>query len=108
MIVLDEVLWALSKKCGLPLADGFELLDRVLPLLGIVPLDSADHTFMKETALKYGLKPSDSLHLASMARTGAEYIASEDKDFDKVSYATLVGCGKSTRFNSVVRIWLLV
>ena len=92
MIVVDEVVWILSKKYEVPLDGVFELLDRLLPLLTVVPVDLSDYSMMKQTMGRYGLKPSDSLHIASMRKAEATYMVSEDRDFDRVP--------------SVRRVWL--
>jgi len=92
MVVVDEAVWILSKKYAVALDEVFEFLDRLLPLLSIVPLDLTDYSVMKQTMGKYGLKPSDSLHMASMRKAKTTYVVSEDKDFDRVP--------------SVRRVWL--
>jgi len=84
MIVIDEAVWLLVKKYGVPQEEVFELVDRLLPLLSIVPLDSEDYASMKQTMLKYNLRPSDSLLIASVKKSQATHLVSEDKDFDKI------------------------
>jgi predicted nucleic acid-binding protein len=36
--------------------------------------------------VKYGLKPSDAIHVASMKKAGVGYIVSEDPGFDRVDW----------------------
>jgi len=84
MIAIDEAVWLLVKKYGVPQEEVFELVNRLLPLLSIVPLDSEDYASMKQTMLTYSLRPSDSLHIASVKKSQATYLVSEDKDFDKI------------------------
>lgn len=92
MIVIDEVAWILLRKYTVSTDETFELLDRLLPLMVVIPLDSADYATMKQIMGKYGLKPSDSLHIASMKKAETTYLVSEDKHFDRVP--------------SVRRVWL--
>jgi len=92
MIVLDETIWILMKKYEVQLGEILELTDRLTPLLEIVPLDYSDYDVMKRTMIDHGLNPLDALHVASMNKTRTEHIASEDKEFDKIS--------------SIKRVWL--
>jgi len=86
MIAMDEVLWILAQKYGVSRTEVFELTDRLGSLLDIVPLDRIDYDPMKEFMNSYNLKPSDALHAASMKRSDAHYIASEDRDFDALPW----------------------
>jgi len=49
-------------------------------------LDSKDYDLMKGIMVKYKLKPSDAIHLASMKKVGIKVIVSEDTDFDRVGW----------------------
>jgi len=84
MIAIDEAVWILVKKYGIPQEEVFEFVDRLFPLLSIVPLDSEDYALMKQTILTCGLRPSDSLHIASIKKSQATDLVSEDKHFDKI------------------------
>lgn len=86
IIAIDEVIWILTHKYGVSRAEVFELTDRLGSLFDIVPLDRIDYDPMKEFMNSYNLKPSDALHAASMKRSDAQYIASEDKDFDALPW----------------------
>ena len=92
MIVVDEVLWILTKKYKIPLDEVLELTDQLMPLLEVIPVDYTDYDVMRKTMMKYGLKPSDALHIASMNKVGIKHIVSEDEEFDKIP--------------SIKRIWL--
>ena len=92
MIVVDEVLWILTKKYKIPLGEVLELMDQLTPLLEVIPVDYTDYDVMRKTMMKYGLKPSDALHIASMNKVGIKHIVSEDEEFDKIP--------------SIKRIWL--
>ena len=86
MIVVDEVLWILTKKYKVPLSEAFELMDRLMPLIEVIPLDYMDYDDMRRIMMNYGLKPSDALHVASMRKAGIKHIVSEDKEFDKIPW----------------------
>ena len=86
MIVVDEVLWILTKKYKVPLSEALELMDRLMPLIEVIPLDYMDYDDMRRIVMNYGLKPSDALHVASMRKAGIKHIVSEDKEFDKIPW----------------------
>ena len=86
MIVVDEVLWILTKKYKVPLSEALELMDRLMPLIEVIPLDYMDYDDMRRIMMNYGLKPSDALHVASMHKAGIKHIVSEDKEFDKIPW----------------------
>ena len=86
MIVVDEVLWILTKKYKVPLSEALELMDRLMPLIEVIPLDYMDYDDMRRIVMNYGLKPSDALHVASMRKAGIKHIVSENKEFDKIPW----------------------
>ncbi|MBO3769338.1 MAG: type II toxin-antitoxin system VapC family toxin [Thermoproteota archaeon] len=86
MLVINETIWILNKKYRIPLSEIIELIDRLIPLLEIIPIDYGDYDIMKKIMLDYGLKPSDALHIASMNKMGIRHIVSEDKEFDKIPF----------------------
>lgn len=86
MIVVDEVLWILTNKYRIPLSDVLELIDKLIPLLEVIPIDYTDYDLMKRAMVNYGLKPSDALHVASMKKAGIKHIVSEDIEFDKIPW----------------------
>ena len=93
-VVLNEVVWILKKKYGIDSEEIFEFLDRFLDFVTIVPLDARDYEFMREFIMKYNLKPSDALHAASMKRFKAEFIVSEDPDFDGIEWIRRIWIGR--------------
>ena len=86
MIVVDEVLWILTRKYKIPLNEVLELMDQLMPLLEVIPIDYTDYDVMRKTMMNYGLKPSDALHIASMNKAEIKHIVSEDEEFDKIPW----------------------
>ncbi|MEM3104990.1 MAG: PIN domain-containing protein, partial [Candidatus Bathyarchaeia archaeon] len=39
MVVIDEVLWILTRKYKIALVEVFELIDRLMPLLDVIPIN---------------------------------------------------------------------
>ncbi len=66
--------------------------------MATIPLDGEDYGVMKEIMLKYNLKPSDALHLASMKKRGIEFIVSEDPDFDRIEWITRIWMGREENY----------
>lgn len=93
MIVIDETIWILMRKYGVPIEEILEFIDRLIPLFDVIALDYMDYDVMKEAISKYGLKPSDAFHIASMRRTRTVHIASEDEEFDKIKWIRRVWLG---------------
>ena len=92
MLVVDEVLYV-SRKYGVLYNVTLNFLRNiVLPYTEIIPIEEEDVKPVEKYLLKYNLKPSDAIHLATMEKIGANHIVTEDEDFDKVK--------------EVKRIWL--
>ncbi len=92
MLVVDELLYV-SRKYGVAYDVTLDFLKSIiLPYTGVVPIDEEDFKPIEKYLVNYNLKPSDAVHLATMEKTGASSIVSEDEDFDKVK--------------EVKRIWL--
>jgi len=84
ILALDEAIYVSRRKYGITIQETLELIDKaILPNVEIIPLGEAEYTKGKEHMLKYGLKPSDAIHLAAMDNNGIQAIATEDKDYDK-------------------------
>ena len=84
VLVLDEVVYISKVKYGISVKDTLEFIDKaILPYVEILPLRLEEYIKAKEFMLKYKLKPSDALHLATMDINGIPVIATEDRDFDK-------------------------
>ncbi|MCE4621699.1 MAG: type II toxin-antitoxin system VapC family toxin [Desulfurococcales archaeon] len=85
VLVLDELLYISWKKYNVPYKLTIEFIDSiVLPYTTILSLNEDDYRTASKILVDYNLKPSDSLHVASMKNNGIEYIVSEDNDFDRV------------------------
>ncbi|MBO3754510.1 MAG: type II toxin-antitoxin system VapC family toxin [Candidatus Brockarchaeota archaeon] len=92
MLVVDEVLY-MSRKYGVAYDVTLDFLKSIiLPYTEVVPVDEEDFKPIGKYLVKYNLKPSDAIHLATMEKVGVGSIVSEDEDFDKVK--------------EVKRIWL--
>jgi len=92
VVVIDETLY-ISKRYGVPYNVTLVFLrEIVLPYIEVIPIAEEDIKPVEKYLLKYDLKPSDAIHLATMEKTGANHIVTEDEDFD--------------RFEEVRRIWL--
>ncbi|WP_309493612.1 type II toxin-antitoxin system VapC family toxin [Candidatus Hecatella orcuttiae] len=85
MLVLDETLYISKRKFKVPYETtlGF-LREIVLPYTKVIPLDEEDVKSMEKYLTKHDLKPSDTLHLATMEKAGVTRIVTEDEDYDKV------------------------
>jgi len=92
--VVNEIIWILNRKYGVDLSEVFEFLDRVLDFVTVISLGREDYEVVKEIMLRYKLKPSDAMHVASMKKAGVKHIVSEDPDFDRVEWIKRVWVGK--------------
>ncbi len=86
VLVLDEVLYLSQRKYGVPYEDTIEFIDRaVLPYVNVLPLTVGEYVKAREYVRKYGLKPSDALHAATIENYGLQAIITEDEDFDELT-----------------------
>jgi predicted nucleic acid-binding protein len=84
MLVVDEVLY-ISRKYGVSYETTLDFLkNTVLPYAEVLPVEEEDFKPVEKYLLKYGLKPSDAIHLATMEKAGISNIVSEDREFDRV------------------------
>jgi predicted nucleic acid-binding protein len=84
MLVIDKVLY-ISRKYGVSYETTLDFLKNiVLPYAEVLPVEEKDSKPAEKYLLKYGLKPSDAIHLATMEKAGISNIVSEDREFDKV------------------------
>ena len=84
VLVLDEVINVSKKKYGIEYAETLEFIDKaVLPYVEVLLIGLNEYLRAKELMSKYGLKPSDSIHAATVETQGLQAIATEDEDFDK-------------------------
>jgi len=92
MLVIDETLYT-SKRYQVPYNVTLNFLrEIVLPYVEIIPIEEEDLKPTEKYLLKYGLKPSDAIHLATMEKAGVNHIVTEDEEFNRVE--------------EVKRIWL--
>lgn len=85
VLVLDELLYISKRKYGIPYEVSIEFINSiVMPYITVVPLGEEEFREASDIILKYGLRPSDALHVGVMKSNGIKLIASEDTDFDKV------------------------
>ena len=92
MLVIDETLYT-SKRYQVPYNITLNFLrEIVLPYVEIIPIEEEDLKPTEKYLLKYGLKPSDAIHLATMEKAGVNHIVTEDEEFNRVE--------------EVKRIWL--
>jgi len=87
-LTVYETLVIIAGLTGGSLKDGLfvdRVLDSMTNLKGlvIVPLVPEDYVQASDLMRKYELDYEDSLHLATVLRTGAKGIVSNDEDFDK-------------------------
>lgn len=81
----DEVVWAVKKQRGEP--DGVAAGQAMLNIVGLSILSVNQVVLSSAIDLmkKYHLSPRDSIHVASAIGAGAEFIVSEDADFDALT-----------------------
>jgi predicted nucleic acid-binding protein len=78
----DEIIWAVKKQRGE--SDGIAAGQAMINMSGLNLLDVNSVVLSSAIALikKYHLNPRDSIHAASAIDARAEFIVSEDPDFD--------------------------
>ncbi|AEH25531.1 type II toxin-antitoxin system VapC family toxin [Pyrococcus yayanosii] len=84
-LVLDEVIYVLWKKYRIPYEETIDMLDDIIiPYVSVLPVGLMEYLKARQNILKYGLRPSDALHLAVIENSGIQAIVTEDCDFDDV------------------------
>lgn len=84
-LVLDETIHVSKKKYKVPYDTSIQFIDeKVLPYVNVLSLTVLDYLTAKELILKYNLRPSDALHVATIQNNGLQAIVSENEDFDKL------------------------
>ncbi|RLG88019.1 MAG: PIN domain nuclease [Thermoprotei archaeon] len=90
IIALDETIYVSKRKYEVSVKDTIEFIDRaVLPYIDVLPIGLNEYLRAKEYMAKYKLKPSDSIHVATIENYGLQAIATEDEDFDRVGIKRL-------------------
>jgi len=82
-LAIDELAWAILRKCDIQTA--VDNCRAVLALrdLEVFPVEPSDMWEMTREMETFNLRPRDALHLAVMKRLGEGSIVSEDEHFDK-------------------------
>ena len=90
VLVLDETIYVSKKKYNIGFKETLNFIDRaILPYVEILPIGLSEYLRAKNLMVKYRLKPSDSIHVATIENHGLQAIATEDEDFDKVGLKRL-------------------
>lgn len=85
ILVIDETLYISRKKYKIPYDLTFNFIKHIiLPYTEIIPIEKIDLEPIRKYLIKYEIKPSDAIHLATMEKKGINNIVSEDEDFDKI------------------------
>lgn len=85
VLVLDELIHVSKRKYWVSYPETISFIeDVVLPAVRVLPITFDDYLTAKEIILKYNLRPSDALHVATIQNNGLQAIVSEDEDFDKL------------------------
>lgn len=90
VLVLDEVIHVSKRKYDVSPKDTIDFIDKaVLPYVDVLSIGLSEYLRAKELMVKYGLKPSDSIHVATIENHGLQAVATEDEDFEKVGIKRL-------------------
>ena len=90
VLVLDELIHVSRRKYGIAQGDTIEFIDDIiLPAVRVLPLTFQDYLTARGIILRYGLRPSDALHVAVIENNGLQAIVSEDEDFEKLPFKRL-------------------
>lgn len=93
MLVFDETLYISKMKYNVIYNITLDFLKNViLPYVKPIPIEESDFKAVEKYLMRYEVKPSDAIHLATMEKEGIVHIVSEDKQFDRI--------------DSIRRIWL--
>jgi predicted nucleic acid-binding protein len=85
VLALDEAIYVSEKKYRVPSSNTLDFIKtEVLPYIDIARVGREEYEIAEEAIRKYGLKPSDALHVGTMQNANITTIASEDADFDGV------------------------
>jgi predicted nucleic acid-binding protein len=85
LLVVDETLYISTRKYGVSYDATLNFFENIiLPYVEPITIDESDFKTVKKYLLKYAVKPSNAIHLATMEKKGISHIVSEDDDFDRV------------------------
>lgn len=95
VLVLDELIHVSRRKYGVGYRETIEFIDSiVLPYVTVLGLGEEEYKISRNIMIKYGLRPSDSLHVAAMLANNIKIIISEDREYDKVDGIRRVWLGE--------------
>ena len=85
ILVFDELIYISGKKYNVAYNDTFDFISSsVLPFVNILDIGIDTYNKAVEIMEKYKLKPSDSIHIASMINNNINIMLSEDSDFNNI------------------------
>lgn len=85
VLVLDEVIYVSKRKYLIPYDKSIDFINNVvLKVVKILPIGEEEYMLASGLIKRYGLRPSDALHVAVMMKNNIKYVVSEDREFDKV------------------------
>lgn len=85
LLVIDETLYISKTKYGVPYNITLNFFKNiVLPYVEVIPIDESDIEIMENYLIKYDIKPSYAIHLATMEKKSISHIVSEDEEFDRI------------------------
>ncbi|MFH0848164.1 MAG: type II toxin-antitoxin system VapC family toxin [archaeon] len=98
LLVLDETLYISKTKYRVPYDTTLSFLKRIiLPYAAPIAVEESDIEDVETFLLKYGLKPSDAIHLATMEKEGVTHIVTEDEEFDRIKETKRIWLDKKPR-----------
>lgn len=84
-VSFDEIVWAVRKVKGDALSVEAGEIFLSMPGLAILDVNQTLLSSSLDLIKRYHLKPRDSVHAASAIDSGAEFIVTEDPDFDAIT-----------------------
>ena len=85
LLVIDETLYISKVKYKVPYDATMSFFKSILlPYVQLIPIEESDLEAVERHLLKYDIKPSDAIHLATMEKKGIVNVVTEDEEFDRV------------------------
>ncbi len=85
VLVFDELIYISKKKYNVLYKDTSSFINNsILPFVNILDITTNTYNKAVKIMLKYKLKPSDSIHVASMLSNHIDNILTEDSDFNNI------------------------
>jgi len=86
VLVLSELIYISKKKYNIPYKVSIKFIEaNILPYITILNLGEEEYKYAAEMVTKHNLKPSDALHIGAMMNNDIKVLASEDREFDRIS-----------------------